>query len=203
MVVRAGALRALSDVMTESRAPVQVRCDAAWALSNVAAGTPAQVQHLIDTAGSVAALCDVLETASTKSLRSECAWALANLARRGGEAAARLEPGRLARLLRQALEARLDPALEPALLDALAVSSECGDEELLAEADRQPPGSGVGPSDDRAVEQENLPPEVRVPDKDQLAAVHASVMNQSRPLQLAKLNVVASGHRHVPACKTS
>lgn len=119
-VLAAGALPALRDTLVDLYAPVQVRRDAAWALANVAAGTDAQAERLLDDSGVWDTLCEVLEEGRPE-VRCECAWAVANVAKRGPPTAAMLDSAKILRLATLAVRVETDPELQRALLDAVEV----------------------------------------------------------------------------------
>uniref|UniRef100_A0A7S1S9Q5 Importin subunit alpha n=1 Tax=Alexandrium catenella TaxID=2925 RepID=A0A7S1S9Q5_ALECA len=198
MVVAAGALSVLTDVALDPFAPLQVRCEAAWSLSNVAAG--AQAQHLLDSTRPVAALCDILESDAPQGLRSECAWALANVVRCGRPLPRHVDHKRLLRLIDVALSAGLEAALEPVLLEAAQALVNCGGELLCEaracgllerlqgrEAPHGLPEPKPCPHDDGA-NRENRPPQNAKLGKDRVGGLQLGSVNHCVPLQLAKLN---------------
>lgn len=132
VAIAAGALKAFRDILVNSNALMQLRCDAAWALSNVAAGTFAQTQCLVEEASVWDALCDTLEKNTTQKVRRECAWAITNVAKRGLQTFARLDGKKLIHLVTCALKHELDPALQRALLDAGEAVFRYGDEQTAA-----------------------------------------------------------------------
>jgi len=117
-VIAAGAMRGLRELLLDQHAPALVRRDAAWALSNVAAGTVSQAQHLLDATGAVDGLFQAWEAAPAQSIRRECAWAVANAAKRGAPFLECLGSQRLLRLVALAVRGEQDPLLQRALLDA-------------------------------------------------------------------------------------
>mmetsp|Transcript_112227 Transcript_112227/g.198826 ORF Transcript_112227/g.198826 Transcript_112227/m.198826 type:complete len:650 (+) Transcript_112227:82-2031(+) len=118
VVIAAGALKALHNLIVETKLPVQMRRDATWVLSNIAAGTRMQAQALLNEAGVWDALCRSLEQGSSQEVRHESAWAIANLAKQGAALLSRVDSHEVLRLAVLALRADPDPALQRAVLDA-------------------------------------------------------------------------------------
>jgi len=121
LLIGAGALKALRSVLTDAKSATHLRKDAAWILSNIAAGGAAQVQKLLDEPGAYDALKAALEHGPTSEVRRECAWGVANLARQGAPLLSRMDCRELLRLLALSLATVTDPALQRALLEAAEV----------------------------------------------------------------------------------
>jgi hypothetical protein len=85
-VLDGGVLQAMFRLATGSKtwANATMRKELAWAISNVAAGTSAQIEALVN-AGLVPVLVELLQDAD-KKVRKEAAWAVANLACGGSTA---------------------------------------------------------------------------------------------------------------------
>eukprot|EP00930_Biecheleria_cincta_P044717 TRINITY_DN30794_c0_g1_i1.p1 TRINITY_DN30794_c0_g1~~TRINITY_DN30794_c0_g1_i1.p1 ORF type:complete len:633 (+),score=121.59 TRINITY_DN30794_c0_g1_i1:48-1901(+) len=96
-VIAAGGLRSLHASLADTSAPVQARCDAAWVLANMAAGTPDQAQSLARETGLLEALCDGVERGAP-SVRQECAWAIMNFLKQGPDFVPRLDGRRVLQL---------------------------------------------------------------------------------------------------------
>lgn len=139
LVLTAGALKALRDTLMDSNAPAEVRCDAAWALSNAAAGTNSQAQQIIDTPGVWEDVCHAAEGGAVHQVRRESAWAVANVAKRGFPAVHGIDGQKLVRVLAAALRRESEPALQCALLDALEAALRHGDETASAKGLRSTP----------------------------------------------------------------
>jgi len=141
LVIAAGVLRALRDAVRCVEASTQVRCDAVWTLSNIAAGSPAQAQRLLIEPGVWAAVCDSLESGATHEIRRECAWTIVNVAKGGAVALTKLDCKALLRLLKVALqetkrqqrgaaaEEEKQALLLRALLDVAESCLRCGQEQ--------------------------------------------------------------------------
>jgi len=117
--VAAGAVKAFSDVVLDSRAPVQVRCEAAWALSNIAAGKADHAQHLVGVSGVWDAICYVVERSSHPEVCRECAWVVTNVVKRGSVILRDLDCKKVLRVTSSALQVSAESALTCALLDAV------------------------------------------------------------------------------------
>mmetsp|Transcript_114419 Transcript_114419/g.296351 ORF Transcript_114419/g.296351 Transcript_114419/m.296351 type:complete len:613 (+) Transcript_114419:3-1841(+) len=131
VAIAAGAHQALRATLADSHAPVKVKGSAAWTLSNIAAGTQAQLQRLVDESGVWEALCHGMEKSTSKQIRSECAWAICNIARSGFMATSgkKVEPRKAFALLVGALKDHTwNATLQRALLDATETMLRCGDE---------------------------------------------------------------------------
>jgi len=134
IVIATGAVKALRRVLADTNSTAQIREQAAWVLANIAAGSPAQVQKLLDDQGAFNALKAGLERGPTKEVRSECAWAVANMTRQGAAVLSRMDSRELLRLLTVALAAATDAALQAALLDAAeAILGQAASKGLKAE----------------------------------------------------------------------
>lgn len=131
-VISVGALQVLRNALLDGHVTQRLHCDAAWALSNIAAGGSGQVQHLLDTTGLFNALCRTLEKGMGAEVKHECAWAVANVARRGSHTLAQLDARRLLSVLAQALKAESDISLLCALLDASEAVLRFGQEQASA-----------------------------------------------------------------------
>lgn len=118
IVIAAGALKALRNLVAATRLPLQIRKDACWVLSNIAAGTSTQAQALLKEAGVWDTLCRSLEHGSAQEVRHECAWAIANMAKQGAAILSRIDSNEVLRLAVAALRSDPDPALQRAMLDA-------------------------------------------------------------------------------------
>lgn len=127
--VAAGAPQALLGAMEDRRVPLQVRRDAAWALQNIAAGTEAQVHHLLSGEGVWSSLARAIHN-DTLEVSRECAWAVVNIVK-GGSGFSRTDGGQVLPLVITALRteqlrerSKRDVALQSGLLDALEVALE-------------------------------------------------------------------------------
>jgi len=133
--VASGAVQALRATLVDSKAPVQVQMDAAWALSNIAAGTQAQAQRLVDESGVWEALCAGVQKAGLNKIRYECAWAITNITRHGFLATygKKLEPRKVLALVVGVLkDPTLGATLQRALLDGVEAMLRYGDELVQA-----------------------------------------------------------------------
>jgi len=118
LVIAAGALKALRCILADVKSPAQRRENAAWTLSNIAAGCCEQAQNVLDESGVYEALCAALERGTTQEVRRECAWAVANLAKQGTPILSRVDCRELLRLLTVALSVTIDTTLQRGLLEA-------------------------------------------------------------------------------------
>jgi len=118
VVIGAGALKALRRILGNVKHSAKVRENAAWILSNIAAGSAAQAQKLLDDPGTYNALQAGLQRGPSQEVRRECAWALANLVRQGAPVLSRIDCRELLRVVSTALATATDPALQSTLLDA-------------------------------------------------------------------------------------
>mmetsp|Transcript_28585 Transcript_28585/g.51816 ORF Transcript_28585/g.51816 Transcript_28585/m.51816 type:complete len:598 (+) Transcript_28585:45-1838(+) len=107
-------LQALHADLVDGHADGQVQRDAAWVLGNIAAGSPDQAKQLSSITGLVEALCCACERSSHAQVRSECMWAIANLAKHG-----RIDNRRLLQISVTGLRREQDPVLQRAILDAV------------------------------------------------------------------------------------
>jgi hypothetical protein len=132
-VLAAGGLQALRSALADTSAPSQIRLDAAWALANVAAGAQTQALRLLEDADTWEVLCATLEHANESAVSQECAWAVANVAKRGPFILARLDARKTLRLITFALKDGAAPtALAHALLDASEAILRHGDEQQVS-----------------------------------------------------------------------
>lgn len=81
--VDAGALRGLVPLLNHSKK--NIRREACWAVSNVAAGTLAQISALMTVPGLVASVITVLKTGEW-NVRKEAAWVVSNITTTGAPA---------------------------------------------------------------------------------------------------------------------
>lgn len=138
-VIAAGASKAFCDLLCDGLAPVEVRRIAAWALSNIAAGSASHAQKLIDTSGVWGALCDGVRKGSAHSIKSECTWAIANLAKRGPTTLGRVDSKKILEMVTIALKVESDPDLHRALLDAAEVVLCYGDGQVATKGHKEHP----------------------------------------------------------------
>lgn len=130
-VIAAGVLTAFKRVLLDTRATPQMRGDAAWALSNISAGTQAQAQQLMDANGTWEAICKMLEKGPVHRVKHECAWAITNIVKRGSPMISQLDNRRVLLLVIGALKGVSDSALQRALLDAGEALLKHGDEQAM------------------------------------------------------------------------
>jgi hypothetical protein len=121
IVLSAGVLKALKNMLVESHCPTPIRKDVAWVISNIAGGDAKQAQKLLDEPGAFDALRTSLERAPSCDIRRECAWALANLAKQGSPVLLDMDCREVFRLVSVALAVAADPTLQRALLDAAEI----------------------------------------------------------------------------------
>jgi len=119
LVLHTGALKVLVAVLAGARSPSHLRKDAAWALSNIAAGSAAHARRLLEEPGAYDTLKAALEHGPSQEVRHECTWALVNLTNQGALVLSLVDWRELLRLLSLALTASKQPVLQCALLDAL------------------------------------------------------------------------------------
>mmetsp|Transcript_73626 Transcript_73626/g.216009 ORF Transcript_73626/g.216009 Transcript_73626/m.216009 type:complete len:562 (+) Transcript_73626:101-1786(+) len=131
-VISAGALQGYRTALLDGHLTQKMHSDAAWALSNIAAGTSAQAQCLLDTRGVFDALCRTVETGLSAEVKHECAWAVAHMARRGSQTLTQLDARRLLSALAQALKVESDIPLLCALLDSSEAVLQFGQEQAAA-----------------------------------------------------------------------
>lgn len=122
-VLAADALPVFCAVVSDSQFPEQGRKDAASALANISAGTPAQAQHLVQDPVLWQVLGDRIQMPTSGEfglqIRRECSWTVANTAKLclSSECGAP-EPKEFLSLISKSLRSEMDPALQRALLDA-------------------------------------------------------------------------------------
>lgn len=132
IVIAAGSLKALKGVLSDAKGTAQLRRDAAWTLSNVAAGRAAQAQKLLDERGLFEALRTAVESESVHQVRRECFFVLANLAKQGAPVLSHIDCRELLRLLAVALGAATEPAVQSALLHAVEVTLRNGADQAVS-----------------------------------------------------------------------
>lgn len=135
ILLAAGALQALRGVLADPRAPSQLHLHAAWAAANMAAGSPPQALRFLEDTDTWEVLCKNLEQAKEPKVRQECAWAIANVAKRAPSLSSRLDSRKTLRQITFALkeESVAAPALlQHALLDAAEALFRQGDEQQAA-----------------------------------------------------------------------
>lgn len=76
-VVDSGALIALNTLLTHPKK--NVRKEACWVMSNIAAGTPPQMNQLFLTPDLIQRVLDQLSTSSEWDVRKEAAWVISNI----------------------------------------------------------------------------------------------------------------------------
>jgi len=118
-VIAAGGLRSLHATLVDTYAPVQARCDAAYVLANIAAGTLEQAQNLANETGLLEALCDGVERGAP-SVRRECALAIVNFLKKGPDFVALLDGRRVLQLCPILLKDE-DARLQGAVLESVEV----------------------------------------------------------------------------------
>lgn len=120
LAIASGVLGILHDVLQDLDNSAEDRCEAAWALSNIAAVGVTQAVRLLDEPGVWASLCGALGRGTPHKVRCECAWAVSHVMRSGNETLVRLEPRRALQMVAAALRVArsADLALQRALLDA-------------------------------------------------------------------------------------
>merc|ERR1719362_524657 len=131
-VIAAGALTAFKSVLLDAQATPQLRGDAAWALSNISAGTQGQAQQLMDANGTWEAICKMLEKGPVSRVKHECAWAITNVVKRGSPMILQLDSRKALLLVVGALKGESDSALQRALLDAGEALLKHGDEQAVS-----------------------------------------------------------------------
>jgi len=135
MVLATSAMKELRCILVCDTIPEQMTSDAAWALSNVAAGTPDQALRLLHDSFTWGSVCSMLEHGPTQDVRRECAWALANMSKQGGSVPAQMDCQQALRLISSAFRLEPDHDLQRALVDAV--------HELLQEGDKQSAAKGL------------------------------------------------------------
>ncbi|KAI9216160.1 armadillo-type protein [Blastocladiella britannica] len=142
IIINIGALGFMRTVLTSPASTPNARKEVCWALSNITAGTPDQLQSVID-ANLIAPLVHQLATGEHK-VKKEACWALSNFA-----AQARNQPAQLRFLVRQGVIKPLcdmlrskDPRLLLIVLDALEAVLLVGDQDAAVEQRRT--GQAVG-----------------------------------------------------------
>ncbi|CAD5114228.1 DgyrCDS3371 [Dimorphilus gyrociliatus] len=74
--VNAGAIPIIIDCLADSDTTIQF--EAAWVLTNIAAGSPEQT-HAVFEAGAVPVLLELLKKSTKSNVRDQCIWTLGNL----------------------------------------------------------------------------------------------------------------------------
>jgi hypothetical protein len=115
----AGVLKPLRRILGSSNSPAQLREDAAWNLSNIAAGSVTQAKKLLDEPGVLDALKAGLDRSNKLEVRRECAFSISNLVRQGAPVLSRLDVRELLRVIKAALSSAVDPVLHSTLLEAV------------------------------------------------------------------------------------